>query len=119
MRLSVNADLVFNSTPPTPLRQHGHNCGFAVEMTRRGNRGKVLPRLFHRRPPRLEIAQKRRDYHIPAATTTPGGQSPPKSTPAQIAGLFTFWWRTLITLGQPVPAANLPTTAPILRGYPK
>src|SRR5664280_816853 len=50
MRLFVNADLVFNSTPPPPLHQNGHNRGFAAEMTRRGNRGKVLPRLFHRSP---------------------------------------------------------------------
>src|SRR5271169_1294161 len=64
-------------------------------MTRRANRGKVLPPTFPLFPPRLEIPQKTRDYHIPAATTTPGSQSPQKTKPAQIAGLFTFWWRTL------------------------
>ena len=94
MRLSVKANLVFNSMPPPPLRQNGRNCGFAVEMTRRANRGKVLPPTFPLFPPRLEIPQKTRDYHIPAATTTPGSQSPQKTKPAQIAGLFTFWWRT-------------------------
>jgi hypothetical protein len=59
MRLSVNADLVINSTPPPPLRQNGHNCGFAVEMARRGNRGKVLTPTFPPFPPRLEIPQRR------------------------------------------------------------
>jgi len=44
-----------------------------------------------------EIPQKTLDYHIPAATTTPGSQSRQKTKPAQIAGLFTFWWRTKIS----------------------
>src|SRR5208283_4431890 len=72
MRLSVNKDLVFNSTPSPHLRQNGRNCGFAVEMTRRGNRGKVLPPTFPPFPPRLEIPQKTRDSNISTATAAPG-----------------------------------------------
>src|SRR5208283_5725940 len=79
MRLSVNKDLVFNSMPPPHLRQNGHNCGFAAEMTRRGNRGKVLPPTFPPFPPRLEIPQTTRDSHTSSATTAPGTLSTPKN----------------------------------------
>jgi hypothetical protein len=79
------------------LRQNGHNCGFAVEMTRSGNRGKVLPPTFPRFPPRLEIPQKTRDSHIPTVTTTAGLLSPQNRTPktqkpnpSKIEGPVTF-----------------------------
>jgi len=52
MRVSENRDLVPDGTPPPHSRLNGHNCGFAVEMTRLGNRGKVLPD-FSTVPPAL------------------------------------------------------------------
>src|SRR5208283_2762456 len=100
MRLSVNKDLVFNSMPPPHLRQNGHNCGFAVEMTRRRNRGKVLPPTFPPFPPRLETPQTARASHIPPATTAAGllspqnrTQKPQKPNPSKIEGPVTFLCR--------------------------
>src|SRR5271169_1449113 len=78
MRVSENQDLVPDGTPPPHSRLNGHNSGFAVEMTRRGNRGKVLPRLFHRSPPRLGIPQTTRDSNISTATAAFGRLSTPK-----------------------------------------
>jgi hypothetical protein len=40
-------------------------CLRAVEMTRRGNRGKLEERSFPPFPPRLGIRQKARDSHSP------------------------------------------------------
>src|SRR6516225_3077310 len=42
-------------------------AGCAVEMTRRGNRGKVKSRTFPRFPQRLDTAQNA-GFHIPPAT---------------------------------------------------
>src|SRR6516165_1867157 len=41
-------------------------AGFAVEMTRRGNRGKVKSRTFPRFPQRLETRTKRGFPHSPS-----------------------------------------------------
>src|SRR5271169_1452357 len=97
MRVSENQDLVPDGTPPPHSRLNGHNSGFAVEMTRRGNRGKVLPRLFHRSPRAWESRKRRGIPTFPQRRRLSGGYQPQNTKPAQIAGLLTFWWRTAKT----------------------
>src|SRR6516225_8802669 len=68
-------------------------AGFAVEMTRRGNRGKVKSRTFPRFPQRLETRTKRGFPHSPSD----GGCEYYKgqcSRTARIAGLYRFSRRT-------------------------
>jgi len=76
-------------------------AGFAVEMTRRGNRGKVKSRTFPRFPQRLETRTKRGFPHSPSD----GGCEYYKgqcSRTARIAGLYRFSRRTENT----VPSLN-------------
>src|SRR6516164_3759208 len=53
----------------------------AVEMTRRGKRGKVKRRTFPLFPPHLEIRPKARapDFHIPTASTAADSQGKTRS----------------------------------------
>jgi len=57
-------------------RSRKNRAHHAVEMTRRGKRGKVKRRTFPLFPPRLEIRPnpKPPDFHIPTASTAADSQ---------------------------------------------